>query len=301
MLGYFPAPYEDELFYSVIARYHVHSGNFNFVDTIRDLYGKTQLKAVPDLATNLNTVYENLKIFNYLPIEELMEKHTMYLYYTNFTNSKVKDRTKQIILYESNLSKAYRILGILGNKIKEPNFFRFCNKCLEEDLKKYGENYWHLTHQLPSVFYCHKHPDEILLDSEIWYRRGSRTEFKSAALIGNAVQNSNELKLIEKNKSNLKRITKESVKLATQRYDWNLENIHEVYRVMLNSKGYLSAKGTVNQTELGKDLLEYYSEELLIYLNCELKIGDNNCWLRLITSKHRSIFHPLKHILLLLF
>ncbi|MBB4825598.1 transcriptional regulator with XRE-family HTH domain [Sporosarcina luteola] len=70
---------------------------------------------------------------------------------------------------------------------------------------------------------------------------------------------------------------------------------------MLSSKGYLSAKGTVNQIELGKDLLEYYSEELLVYLNCELKIGDNNCWLRLITSKHRSIFHPLKHILLLLF
>lgn len=56
LLAYFPAPYEDELFYSVIARYHVHSGNFNFVDTIRDLYGKTQLKAIPDLATNLNAM-----------------------------------------------------------------------------------------------------------------------------------------------------------------------------------------------------------------------------------------------------
>ncbi|MBB4825599.1 hypothetical protein HNO89_002835 [Sporosarcina luteola] len=222
MLGYFPTPYEDEIFYSVIARYHVHSGNLNFVDTIRDLYGKTQLKATPDLATNLSAVYENLKVFNYLPLEELLKKHTMYLYYTNFTKSKVKDQSKQIILYESNLSKVYRILGILGNKIKEPNFFRFCNKCLEEDFKNYGENYWHLTHQLPSVFYCHKHPDEILLDSEIWYRRGSRTEFKSASLIGNAVQNTNELELIEKNKSILKRITKESVKLATQSYDWNL-------------------------------------------------------------------------------
>lgn len=285
----------------MIARYHTHSGNLNFVDTIRDLYGKSQLKAIPDLASNLNAIYENLKVFNYLPQEELLEKHTMYLYYTNFTNSKIKEQTKQIILYESNKSKVYRILGILGNKIKEHKFFRICNKCLEEDFQKYGENYWHLIHQLPSVFYCHKHPDEILLDSKIWYRKGSRIEFKSASLMGNGVQNSSELKLFEKNKGILKRITKESVKIATQRYDWDLENIHEVYRVMLNTKGYLSAKGTVNQTKLGRDLLEYYIEELLVYLNCELKIGDNNCWLRLITSKHRGIFHSLKYILLLVF
>lgn len=294
LLAYFPTPYEDELFYSVIARYHIHSGNLNFVDTIRDLYGKTQLKAIPDLSICLNSVCKNLEIFNYLSQDELLEKHTMYFYYTNFTSLEIKEQTKKIIFYENNL-RAYRILGILGNKIKEHKFFRFCNKCLEEDFQKYGENYWHLTHQLPSVIYCHKHPDEILLDSEIWYRKGSRTEFKSASFIEIGFQNSSELKFIEKNKDILKRITKESVKLATKRYNWDLENIHEVYRVMLNSKGYLNAKGTVNQTKLGGDLLKYFGEELLEYLNCELRIGDNNCWLRLITSKNRSIFHPLKH------
>ena len=39
MIGFFPSPYPDELWYSVICRYHVHSGNSCAKHTMRQLYG----------------------------------------------------------------------------------------------------------------------------------------------------------------------------------------------------------------------------------------------------------------------
>jgi hypothetical protein len=35
---FFPTPYRDELIYSVIARYHVYSGNPGHIHTLEDLF-----------------------------------------------------------------------------------------------------------------------------------------------------------------------------------------------------------------------------------------------------------------------
>lgn len=32
-----------------------------------------------------------------------------------------------------------------------------CKKCREENLERYGTSYWHVQHQLPSVFECYRH------------------------------------------------------------------------------------------------------------------------------------------------
>lgn len=40
MISFFPTPYEDELLYSILARYHLRSGNISYVDTNKDLFNK---------------------------------------------------------------------------------------------------------------------------------------------------------------------------------------------------------------------------------------------------------------------
>ena len=42
MIPFFPAPYPDELWYSVICRYHIRSGNPSVKYSIRELYGTNQ-------------------------------------------------------------------------------------------------------------------------------------------------------------------------------------------------------------------------------------------------------------------
>ena len=43
MISFFPSPYPDELWYSVICRYHVHSGNYCAKHTLRQLYGTAMI------------------------------------------------------------------------------------------------------------------------------------------------------------------------------------------------------------------------------------------------------------------
>ena len=43
MISFFPSPYPDELWYSVICRYHVHSGNYCAKHTLRQLYALLNL------------------------------------------------------------------------------------------------------------------------------------------------------------------------------------------------------------------------------------------------------------------
>lgn len=53
MLFFFTDPYPDELLYSAFARYHFYSGNIDFKDTLKELFGK-------------NTVIPSFEIGNYL-------------------------------------------------------------------------------------------------------------------------------------------------------------------------------------------------------------------------------------------
>ena len=53
MLQYFPTPYPDELWYSVLGRYHVRSGNPNSATTLRELFGEVKCY------TNVVTVVAN--------------------------------------------------------------------------------------------------------------------------------------------------------------------------------------------------------------------------------------------------
>lgn len=39
MISFFPTPYPDELWYSVICRYHIRNGNYCAKHTMRQLYG----------------------------------------------------------------------------------------------------------------------------------------------------------------------------------------------------------------------------------------------------------------------
>ncbi len=85
MLGFFPTPYPDELFYSVVARYHVRSGNKSFRQTHEELFETTELQ--PDkivLPNNLNFLISQLPQRSQLTIESLIKKNTLYPFFRNF-------------------------------------------------------------------------------------------------------------------------------------------------------------------------------------------------------------------------
>ena len=60
MIPFFPAPYPDELWYSVICRYHIRSGNPSFKYSIRELYGANHINVPVELSGALTPLLNAL-------------------------------------------------------------------------------------------------------------------------------------------------------------------------------------------------------------------------------------------------
>lgn len=83
MIPFFPAPYPDELWYSVICRYHIRSGNPSFKYSIRELYGANHINVPVELSGALTPLLDALPT-KALTAKDIIMQHTLYPYYTRF-------------------------------------------------------------------------------------------------------------------------------------------------------------------------------------------------------------------------
>jgi hypothetical protein len=158
MLGFFPTPYPDEFFYSIIARYHIRSGNISFKQTNTDLLGlPSQQLGRFALPNNLNYLFKNLKLFSNQTVDYFIHSYTLYPYYVTFLTSQEAWLVKDLMKTKVNRSIFEVAKVSLTATAHSKKFFKFCPLCLEEDTNKYGEAYWHRIHQTPGVLVCPIH------------------------------------------------------------------------------------------------------------------------------------------------
>lgn len=89
MIPVFPQPYPDEILYSVVARYHLISGNQLTRQTMDELFGlrkKTLSLAIPQ---NLRILSERARMSS---ADQLLLEHTMFPYFMAFATKKMKQR-----------------------------------------------------------------------------------------------------------------------------------------------------------------------------------------------------------------
>ena len=164
MLGSFPTPYPDELLYSVVARYHIRSGNKSFRQTHEELFETVELQ--PDkivLPNNLNFLISQLPQGSQLTVESLIKRNSLYPFFRSFLTPIEIYSFKYLLRSKSStsISQAAKISEKERNRV-----LKFCPKCSVEDTRKYGEAYWHRQHQILGMLMCLKHKI-FLLDSEI--------------------------------------------------------------------------------------------------------------------------------------
>ena len=92
MISFFPSPYPDELWYSVICRYHVHSGNYCAKHTLRQLYGDNFCAPSLMLCGPINTLLAQLPQ-GFLSAKDVVMQHTFYPYYARFFPTQRKRST----------------------------------------------------------------------------------------------------------------------------------------------------------------------------------------------------------------
>ena len=153
MIAFFPEIYPDELLYSQIARYHSRSGYARYVYTVSDIYQNGKLvhpnvdfvnKYTPD-AMNWITKYDSW--------ENIVFEHTMYPAYIRFLPKQRRINAVNGILSCEGNWKNLMCIPLLN----EPRYIRYCPECAKEDREKYGETYWHRSHQIPRIRVCPKH------------------------------------------------------------------------------------------------------------------------------------------------
>ena len=153
MISYFPAIYPDELVYSWLCRYYVHSGFFSSKSAMQELYCKRSDNPSKEFIGNLNpgTMEQVAKIY---PLDKLVLEHTMYPQYARF----IPLEQKKTALYRLGHDNCYahHLFCVLPRSEGE-QYLRFCPLCAEDDRKTYGETYWHRKHQIRNMSICTKH------------------------------------------------------------------------------------------------------------------------------------------------
>lgn len=179
MLSFFPTPYEDELWYSVLSRYHLYSRNTFPIDTIRDLFhGKSRADigtATPD--GFMSEVFEQFPdgLFRY---EDLLTKHTMFNYYSRIKPLSVKKELMKKSRDGKALPRNNASLKINTASLK------YCPLCRQEEMKECGEAYWHVSHQPELAFICLKHKCRLMT-----FMAQSKTELDSKFILPHQIEN----------------------------------------------------------------------------------------------------------------
>ena len=154
MIAYFPEIYPGELLYSQIARYYAQSGYTAYRYATEDLYINKLIR--PDIEfLNRFTNDALLKITQSMPMETIVEKHTMFSYYGRFLPIERRNNAFQSLVA---MQENYRHLLVIPKRTTNKNrYVRYCPLCAIDDRKKYGETYWHREHQMQGVDICDIH------------------------------------------------------------------------------------------------------------------------------------------------
>ncbi|MCM3341603.1 TnsD family transposase [Paenibacillus sp. MER TA 81-3] len=156
-LAFFPQPYLDEDFRSIIYRYHLMSPNQIFPDTKEELFELRSHKN-PMFLANLIKLYEKLPDRHPFESGYFINHHTWARLISCFlTRTDRNNEDERIRTHSGNYNNnMLNVTKLFSKQVK------YCPKCLYEDYEKYGECYVHRAHQFDFMTCCHLHRVELI-------------------------------------------------------------------------------------------------------------------------------------------
>lgn len=235
MIAYFPKMYEDELIYSVLSRFCVHSGFLSNRDALRTIYGNVNTRI--DFLF-MGKVEQDIKrtMLRDSSLEELIMQHTPFSYYARFMPEKRMQMDSVCA----------------GNSIKLPRtgvkkYLRYCPDCAKEEVARHGEAFYHRGHQISKV--CIKHGTR-LIDTDIEVGMDKRGAFFPL------------INLAEESKS----VTPKELDFAV--YQEKLLNRHFDYDEVINDEAF-------REKMQGRNNKSIYEEMKLFYQDTDINFISN--------------------------
>lgn len=159
-LPYVPHPYPDEILGSWLTRVATFMGRGAWRSLLEAVgFGRRIQSSYFDIVDYDPRLGELLSLLGF-DYETALLKLTTYPYWITFSASssgKPLKGTVNVPELAGRLSPTS--IRLLGSKrtIGEKAETRYCPTCVSEDYEEFGQPYWHRAHQLPNVFFCHKH------------------------------------------------------------------------------------------------------------------------------------------------
>ena len=294
-LSYWPAFYEGELLYSAIARF----GRYTRVvsaEVLNECFFNSKTARHPiDLPTKIEYLSSQLpRAQNCSPLI-IIKNHTLYNYYAAF--------------YEhSDRQKLFRYMSSSGYKVRRSYFsrkspvglvthLRFCPKCRDAMIEKYGEAHWRREHQIPTVRVCIEH-EELLSTSTVAIDGSARryiplTEETETADVGRSGKD-----ISDQGFDQLIRIARTSIGCIKGENIQSPKDLYVEYRSILRAKGFArSAKSRISNVLLEEAANNYADKLFDVWPHITSANHDQEKWFKIPIRTRYCRTHPAYHIL----
>lgn len=298
MINFLPIMYEDEMLYSVMARYQRMCGMISKVALINDLFDRRVTSNSIFFPKHINALVNNLPPTSKITTNQIIKNHTMFPFYSAFLTEK---KANQIAskMANGNGTAIETYFGIVGSKIKIGNYLRYCPICFEEDYKTLGESYWRRSHQIVGTLYCIKH--KVLLKDSSVLNNGEKLGYICADESMCATDIEPDPYSQKVKKLNLIYIKNANCLLKMKFPRKSLSLIIAIYIDLLREQGYASKSGFLYLNKIQSEFLEHYSNEYLEVMQSSINPKWQKNWLRTFVWNNNANKSPLRHLLYLQF
>lgn len=154
----------DELFFSLVSRYHHLSHNHKASTTCQQLFGSPQQGCAHDFPSRIDAFTErtNGALGN---SETVIRRHTILSFYLAFQTPSASAAAIEA-MRGPNIGSLKFKLGLLTSRFRANHPLKACLQCMQEDRLTADVAYWHRQHQLPGVWICLQH-NEPLVESTL--------------------------------------------------------------------------------------------------------------------------------------
>ncbi|MET3698391.1 TniQ protein [Bacillus oleivorans] len=259
MFTYFPVIYKDELWHSILARFHARSLNLKESKTLEEIGISGRTKLNPFLPKNMRSFIKKLKYFGISNEEKFLRSHTLFGYYINFLSH--HDRGwlySYMIDGKSYLGTRQSQQYILSNLY----YLKYCPKCLELDLKELSDTYLRVSHQYPTVVICPTHKCS-LENSHI---------SKDAPSLKLHLSITNIRKLSTKTLFHADNFAQQSLYLSNNDLKLDEKTRSITFYLLFIEKGFVTESGKVDVRKLEKDIISFFGIEFLGLINFNFEI-----------------------------
>jgi hypothetical protein len=298
-LSFFPAPYPDECYYSILCRFMVHSGMPSTAQALKTLFGRIITPSSTVLMPYMSSrVPEWLSSETGISEDTFIRNHTAYHYISiSFWKHEREAVREQMRAGEA---KGYR------NRYRRSMApaLRYCPACAYEEKVKYGEMYWHRIHQLNGISCCVKHGIQ-LADSGTDLKKMKRSLVPASFVLQEIYRNTLcgiSEKMLPESEEILKKhrqLQRDVIWLMQHGEEMGgLEGITGRYGKELTAQGWADGKNgrVTDMPRLIKDLREYFGSGYLNSLGLERYEFLEWKSVPVIVAKFLS---PLEHVLMM--